>query len=52
MTFQAKETLVIEKDPVFVPVESWLAQAQVNKMMFMSHGNAITNGHSTSLFHY
>ena len=52
MTIQAKETLVIEKDPVFVPVESWLAQAQVNKMMLMSHGNAITNGQSTSLFHY
>ena len=28
---QAKETLVIEKDPVFVPVESWLNAAQVRE---------------------
>ena len=33
VTIQAKETLVIEKDPVFVPVESWLTAAQVNKMI-------------------
>ena len=35
VTIQAKETLVIEKDPVFVPVESWLTAAQVNKMITM-----------------
>ena len=28
---QAKETLVIEKDPVFVPVESWINAAQVRE---------------------
>ena len=31
VTIQAKETLVIEKDPVFVPVESWLTAAQVKQ---------------------
>ena len=25
-----KETLIIEKDPVFVPVESWIENTQVN----------------------
>ena len=33
--YQAKETLVIEKDPVFVPVESWLANPQVHNHMMI-----------------
>ena len=32
---QAKEFLVIEKDPVFVPVESWLANPQVHNHMMI-----------------
>ena len=40
--YQAKETLVIEKDPVFVPVESWLANPQVhNHMMFILISNPL-----------
>ena len=35
---QAKETLVIEKDPVFVPVESWLNAAQVKSILIMRLG--------------
>ena len=30
-----KKTLVIEKDPVFVPVESWLANTQVQIILII-----------------
>ena len=42
---QAKETLVIEKDPVFVPVESWINAAQVRtRMIKMEVGHHNDNG--------